>query len=386
MLILAVDTTNNACSAAVYDGAKNCVVGYQYNEMPRGHAEHLPKMIKDAMSAANVQFNQLGKIVTTTGPGSFSGVRIGLSAAKGFAIALDIPLVGVGSLETVASGVDGFENNRILAAFDARHDQVYVQLFENGCAITQPDILSPQEAAQLVEKEFGDKVTIVVGSASHILLGLNANLELALSGQFPDARVAARVAAKVAAKIADRQDVKEMNQNSVHPIYLRRADAKAQKPLLNVQPSKVQLVIATSAYCEILAEIHRQGFVDHWSKDSIAASLQSPTTSGYIAVDDNQNPFGFIIVRDGAGEREILTIAVQINARRRKVASALLNRIIDDAKENKFEKIFLEVNTQNFSARSLYDSFGFEVCGARKNYYTSQDGQKQDAWVMSKTI
>ena len=370
MLILAVDTTHNACSAAVYDSTQDDVLGYQYSEMPRGHAEKLPEMITTAMKSAGIKFNQLDRLATTTGPGSFSGVRIGLAAAKGFAVSLDIPLVGIGSLETVAAGVEGFSNKRVLAAFDARRDEIYVQLFENGVALTQPAIVSPLDAAGLANGQ----PTVVVGSASQILTALNPKLETANASPFPDAKIAARLG------------VKRKPQERVHPIYLRRADAKAQKPLLQVEPSKVQLIEATSAHSEILAEIHRQGFVDHWSSASIASSLSSPATSGFIAVDDKFNPFGFIIVRDAAGEREILTIAVQLDARRRKIASTLLDHIMADATQHGIEKMFLEVNTENFSARSLYDKYGFEVCGTRKNYYTSPDGQKQDAWVMIKAI
>ncbi len=374
MLILAVDTTHKACSAAIYDteqaDKQGGVCGYQYDEMPKGHAEKLPEMIHQTLAASGVSFNQIGKIVATTGPGSFSGVRIGLSAAKGFALSLDLPLVGIGSLEAVAAGVEVFLTSRVLAAFDARRNEIYVQLFENGQSVTQPDILTPQEAALLA----GDQTTIIVGSACDILMPLNTNLIKTTANDLPDARVAARLGAK------------RKTDGPVHPIYLRRADAKAQKPLLQVRPSAVTLIDATSAHCEILAEIHRQGFVDHWSGQSIAASLQTPTTKGLIAVDESQNPLGFILVRDGAHEREILTIAVQNHARRRKIASTLLKQIITDATQEKIENIFLEVNTENFSARALYDGFGFEVCGTRKNYYTSKDGQKQDAWVMSKTI
>ena len=94
MLILAIDTALDACAAAVLDTHANKLLAHESQPMKRGHAEALMPLIARVMKASGVAFDALDRIAATTGPGSFTGLRVGLSAARGIALAASKPVVG----------------------------------------------------------------------------------------------------------------------------------------------------------------------------------------------------------------------------------------------------------------------------------------------------
>ena len=104
MILLALDTCLGACSAAIVDGAQ--VVASVSEPMTRGHQERLAPMARDLMAEGGLAFTRLDRIGVTIGPGSFTGLRVGLAFAKGLALALDRPCVGVGTLEALAASVE----------------------------------------------------------------------------------------------------------------------------------------------------------------------------------------------------------------------------------------------------------------------------------------
>ncbi|MBV9560430.1 MAG: tRNA (adenosine(37)-N6)-threonylcarbamoyltransferase complex dimerization subunit type 1 TsaB [Bradyrhizobium sp.] len=129
MLILAVDTALDACAAAVLDTDAGRAIARESLSMKRGHAEALMPLIARVMKRAALPFAALDRIVVTTGPGSFTGLRVGLSAARGIALAAGKPVVGVTTLSAYAAPAvsDGGEQP-VVSAIDARHDQVYFQV------------------------------------------------------------------------------------------------------------------------------------------------------------------------------------------------------------------------------------------------------------------
>ena len=98
MLILAIDTALDACSAAVLDTGASKIIAQESQAMKRGHAEALMPLIARVMKASGIAFTALDRIAVTTGPGSFTGLRVGLSAARGIALAAEKPVVGLTTL------------------------------------------------------------------------------------------------------------------------------------------------------------------------------------------------------------------------------------------------------------------------------------------------
>jgi tRNA threonylcarbamoyladenosine biosynthesis protein TsaB len=167
MLILAIDTALDACAAAVLDTGTGEPIARESRPMTRGHAEALMPMIARVMKDAALPFAALDRIAVTTGPGSFTGLRVGLSAARGIALAAGKAVVGLTTLSAYAAPLLS-ENagHPIISAIDARHDQVYFQVVGgNGTPLIEPRIASVAEAIEA--SQFGGPH--VVGNAARIL-------------------------------------------------------------------------------------------------------------------------------------------------------------------------------------------------------------------------
>jgi tRNA threonylcarbamoyladenosine biosynthesis protein TsaB len=222
MHILAFDTCLGGVSVAVLrvDPAGVCVLWESHERRRAGHAERLMPMILAALAGANLDFGNIGRIGVTCGPGSFTGVRTGIAAARALALAIGCPAVGVGCLAAIASGaaaeLGAAKAGRPLAvALDARLGLVYFQLFHASAeARGAPQLLAPHACAELL----GGAPAMVVGSAAAAVVaaGGGAGAEARLPEAEPRASVVARLAAGSALG------------RSLKPIYLRAPDAKPQ--------------------------------------------------------------------------------------------------------------------------------------------------------------
>jgi tRNA threonylcarbamoyladenosine biosynthesis protein TsaB len=127
--ILALDSATVACSVAVWiDGA---VVAAERAELPRGQAEALLPMVERVRAASDIAFAAFDRLAVTVGPGHFTGLRIGLAAARGLALATGRPLVGITTLAAVAAGVavDEIGMARLVVALDSKRAEPYLQAF-----------------------------------------------------------------------------------------------------------------------------------------------------------------------------------------------------------------------------------------------------------------
>ena len=206
MILLALDTCLAACSVAVLEGER--VLAARSEPMARGHQERLAPLVREIMVEAGLGFADLQRIGVTLGPGSFTGLRVGLAFAKGLGAALSIPVVGVGVLEALAADQSGLT----FAVMDAKRGQVYLQAFEDGRPLMAPDALDlGTAAARLIELAAGRPATLV-GHGAPLLAEVLADARL-LAGDHADPVAVARLAAA-------RPPVPP------RPLYLRAPDAK----------------------------------------------------------------------------------------------------------------------------------------------------------------
>jgi len=227
MLILAIDTALDACAAAVLDTATSKVIALESQAMKRGHAEALMPLIARVMKQSGVAFDALDRIAVTTGPGSFTGLRVGLSAARGIGLAAGKPVVGVTTLSAYAAPIVSDSGEQpIISAIDARHDHVYLQVVSaNGGALLTPRVAPVSEALEAAR--FG--APHLVGNAARILADrwpADAPPPIKVDVQAaPDIIWVARLGAAVdpAAALA-------------RPFYLRAPDAKPPKDMLPQAP------------------------------------------------------------------------------------------------------------------------------------------------------
>jgi tRNA threonylcarbamoyladenosine biosynthesis protein TsaB len=167
MLILAIDTALDACAAGVLDTEAGRLIAHETLPMKRCHAEALMPLIARVIEASGIGFAALDRIAVTTGPGSFTGLRVGLSAARGIALAANKPVVGLPTLTAYAAPIVSQNGEHpVISAIDARHDHVYLQAVSgNGSSLIRPCVASVEEA--LGASRFG--APHLVGNAAKIL-------------------------------------------------------------------------------------------------------------------------------------------------------------------------------------------------------------------------
>ena len=222
MRILAFDTATSACSAALWEDGG--VRARRLETMTRGHAEALLPMIIDVMDEAEAEFRELDLIAVTVGPGAFTGLRIGLAAARGMALAAAAPCLGVTTLEAVAHGVSDEERAgaTLLVALTTKRRDIYAQTFDALLSpLTPPRVLLPDELMALVP---GGRLVVAGdagGEVAAMLTARHVDAVLSAAAALPDAAMVAAIAA-VRWTPGDRVPAPV-------PLYLRPPDAKIPK-------------------------------------------------------------------------------------------------------------------------------------------------------------
>ncbi len=167
MRVLAIDTALEACSAAVLDTGQPTQSAHESLPMLRGHAEALLPLIARVMESVGLDFAALDRIAVTTGPGSFTGLRVGIAAARGIALAAGKPAIGLTTLAAFAAPLIAADDSLpVVVAIDARHDHVYLQVFgPGGRAIVTPRLCPLREALRVA----ATGAPRLVGTAAELL-------------------------------------------------------------------------------------------------------------------------------------------------------------------------------------------------------------------------
>ena len=218
MIVLALDTSGAACSVALRDGTGR-LVAHRFEALQRGHAERLMPMLREAMDEAAIDFAAVDLIAVTTGPGSFTGIRVGLAAARGLALASDLPLLGVTAFEAVQEAVTAGERQgrTLLVAIDSRRGDLFIQGFGADraplaapAAVGQEALAAALPAGALLLAGDG------AGRAAALLAEAGRDIVLAGAAGPPDA-------AAVAAAALSRWRAGEKPPPPL-PLYLRAPD------------------------------------------------------------------------------------------------------------------------------------------------------------------
>lgn len=216
MIVLAIDTVASLCAACVWDTAVGAELGRCVRDPGKGHAEHLISVIGEALADAGKTYADLGAVAVAVGPGSFTGIRVGVAAARGLALALAIPSAGVVTLDALAEEARQASAGRpVLAAIDARRDELYVAAYDPaGERLAGPAIMRLPEAAALAR----DQRPVLTGSAARqVAVAAGVPLDIAGEAATADIGVYARLAAR-----------RGFAGEKPRPLYLREADAKPQ--------------------------------------------------------------------------------------------------------------------------------------------------------------
>ncbi len=232
--VLALDCSMGGCAVGVYNAADPARSHARSEIMAMGQADLLVPMVQDVMKQAGIEFKDLALIATTHGPGSFTGLRIGLSAARSFALALDIPLKSVVTLDVLARGfVEGVHGEKraldIAVITETKRQDYYVRYYDrDGEARSEALSLNAPEIRQRLEA--GDEWALIGDAAARLAAEAQYQPSFLENGPLlPDPLIIAAMGLE-----SFRKDPASMHSA---PLYLREADVSFSKnPPRIIQP------------------------------------------------------------------------------------------------------------------------------------------------------
>ena len=218
MKILAIDTALQAVSACVFEAGADAPEAAETIAMERGHAEALLPLIERVMARVEGGFPALSRIAVTIGPGSFTGLRIGIAAARAIGLACNVPVVGVVTLAALAAPLILEQKpGLVVTTIDARHDLVYIAAFgQDARVVLPPCLMTIGEAVQSLK---GTPLRLTGSGAPMLAIEAAAaghRIELVGDGAAPDIVYVAKLG-----RLAD-------SLVPARPLYLKAPDAKPQ--------------------------------------------------------------------------------------------------------------------------------------------------------------
>ena len=214
MLILAIDTALNAVSVCVFDSERDEVTASERILLERGHAEHLVPLLDRLDGKAAGSLASISRVAVSTGPGSFTGIRVGIAAARAAGLARGVEVVGISTFAAFAAPLLGREGADVGCVIDARHGNVFFESYdETGAVIHSAEVMPVRQVA----KRLRDKRTILTGPGASLVaieawsMGRKADVE----GE------AASPAIEYVARLGAIADVEESPPS---PFYLKAAD------------------------------------------------------------------------------------------------------------------------------------------------------------------
>lgn len=357
MKTLSIETSSKICSIAILEDNKLI----KKIELDNGltHSETLMPLIKQILEETHFSLSEMDLLVCDIGPGSFTGIRIGVATVKAFSDSLNIPAVGISSLEALAYSIK--DNGYICSIIDCKNDNCYYALYSlNNSTYTLlevPKADSVENCLNYISYKYPSSPITFVGDGSTIYYDTikehSSNFQFA-NNDFNNIDV---YSLGIAGINKYNQYGKDKN---LLPLYLKKPQAQRQLESKNIVVKLMQF--------SDLKNLNLAEFDDFWNMEILQDELKSEYSKCLCAILDNEI-VGFVVLKTVLDEADIMNIAVKKNFRRQGIASLLLNKLLVLCQENKVRVIHLEVNEENFSAISLYKKFGFKECGRRKQYY-----------------
>ena len=368
MKILAIETSSKICGVSILEDA-NLIEKIVVNN-GLTHSESLMPLIDEIFKETNLTLKDINLIVCDIGPGSFTGIRIGVATAKAFSDSLNIDCAGISSLEALAYNIK--TEGLICSIIDCKNDNCYYALYKlenNQYSCIIPPKADTVENAISDLKNYTENIHFVGDGAIEYKDKISSLIE---NSNFGDDNAINTFYLG----LAGLNLYKMGNYNSnVLPLYLRKPQAERQLE------EKSKTFIATRMTLEDLNSIRdilTSEFDDFWTESILKSELESDN-SNYIVIKNGLNEIvgfgGFKILVD---EADIMNIVTKKSYRQNGIGSLILEKLITLAKSKNINSISLEVNINNAPAINLYKKFGFTTIGERKKYYNGTD----DAIIM----
>jgi tRNA threonylcarbamoyladenosine biosynthesis protein TsaB len=386
MVILALETaTRRGSLALLADGAITADAG---GDARRTHGERLPGEVMTLLAGLGRSLGDVDYFAVVSGPGSFTGLRVGMASVQGLALAARKPVIAVPTLEALASGwiaQSAGEPGVVAACLDGQRGDVFLGAYETDDArafdtlpiVIAPNVARPDEAARDLAAIDPSRPLVIVGDGARRHAGI-------WSAAVPRARLVdlSEPIAAAAVRLAARRLDQAVSPHALRPIYLRRPDAEIARARAHAAPAPALSISLASGADDLTAveALQRRSFTNAWGAESIRWELENTDVARlYLARDASGTLVAYCACWMIFDELHINSLAVEVDRRRQGTARALLRRVMRDAAASGARSATLEVRQSNQAARGLYEGLGFKVEAVRRDYYQEP---REDALVL----
>ena len=380
MKVLAIDSSGLTATVALVD--ENVTIASYTMNHKKTHSVTLLPMIDEIFKMAQMQPEEVDGIVVSGGPGSFTGLRIGIATAKGLGLALDKPLIHVPTVDGLAYQVYGFEG-LICPLMDARRNQVYTGLYtfvrdkENLIFKVVKEQLALRVDDLVMELNRQKKPVMFLGDGVPVHKEqLEGEMEVPIffAPPFMNRQNAAAMGCLGTQYLKEGRGVAA---SDYRPEYLRVAQAEREHLEL-IKSSTMEIRRTIPEDIVSILELERQNFTDPWSIANITETLNQPHNLCLSAVETGK-VVGYLfatLIEDG----EILVISVSEKKKRQGIGKALMDKLREVTLDKHISRLILEVRESNEEAIAFYEKMGFIRDGVRPEYYGNP---KEDGLLMS---
>ncbi len=382
MLILALETATRAGSLALVGPGRRHVAS---GETAPTHGARLPQELFDFLAAHGVALGDLGRLAVVSGPGSFTGLRIGLATIQGIAMTSGVPVIPVPTLDAMARAwrlAHPDRSCRLVTCLDgARHDLFFAAFDYTASApaerAIEAAVATPGEAAAAVLALGGGLPLVAVGDGA--IRYREVLRDAWPSATFDDSPLNLALGAALVA--VERKD-DAVGPHALKPLYVRRPDAvlARERAMAAAVPAISFAPAAGPEDLAAIADLQRRSFANAWGADALQWEIDhSPVARMYAARSETGALVAYCTCWMVFDELHINSVAVEEALRRKGVARRLLDYVLRLSAASGARSATLEVRESNEGGRRLYESLGFKVEGVRRGYY--QD-PKEDAVIL----
>jgi tRNA threonylcarbamoyl adenosine modification protein YeaZ/ribosomal-protein-alanine acetyltransferase len=382
---LAIEAATSHAEVAVCD-LDGRLLAHEAEDVGHGHVRRLMPLVTRALARAGVGVHDLSWVAADLGPGSFTGVRVGLATAEALAMVAGGAVLGASSLAALALG-SGSRRALVVPLIEGGKRDLYAGFFRADSRGTISLLAAPRvgSTAEILDAVREAHALIPETSVRFIGPGVpreRAALELAFPrGMTPEWRHAGLSAADLAAAVRSSQGPAAglpAPRSGVHPLYVRPAQAEERVRRRALADEPIVVRPFTLEDVPPAAEIERQVFTDPWPESFFASELRTARMHARVA-ECRGRMVGYSMAWLGQGVGHLGNLAVVPDQRRRGVATRLLADLFGRARELAINSLTLEVRVANFEAQWLYRRHGFRLAGLRRRYYRDTG---EDALVM----
>jgi tRNA threonylcarbamoyl adenosine modification protein YeaZ/ribosomal-protein-alanine acetyltransferase len=385
VVILALETvTRRGSVALMVDGVAHARSG---PDEPT-HGERLPAELFDWLAAHGRELDDVDRFAVVCGPGSFTGMRVGIAAMQGLALATGRPVAGIPTLDALLRAwwdTTPTHDGIVVPVLDGQRSDVFVDIVDAAGARSADQVIrladsrvtTAGELAALLEPWKTRRITIVGDGAPKCTEILARTLPQLSIG------TTAMPLAEAAARIVQAHPELAGAPHALRPVYLRRPDAVLARERAEARSAAGACTIRRAVIAEDLASVEglqRQTFTNPWGAEAIRWELENTDVARLYVM---HAPDGALVAYCACwivfDELHINSLAVDVTRRRQGLARELLAFVLADAVRAGATSATLEVRASNIAARRLYEKLGFKVEGIRRDYY--QD-PREDAVIL----